>query len=386
MIDSSSSMADLVAAGKSKWRAVVSALEAFTNDPASAGLGVALQYFPLTSAGLPATCTASSQCGAAGPCMLSICDVSSSSVFPCDTSADCPRRAACMRVGQCQNDSNVLCTPGTDCGADPSGFPLGPCMPMTSSTCLAGDSCAVQDYATPAVAFASLPGSTGAVAASLAAHQPQGNTPTAAALAGVIQGAQAYGAAHPSHTVAAILATDGIPDECTPSDIPGIAALAAAGVAGSPAVKTFAIGVFAPSDVASGTQALNLIASRGGTGTAFIIDSASGTVQQQFSAALTAIRGAALPCQYTLPTPAGGAVPDYGKLNAQYTSGSGAVIELPNVKSASRCGAGGGWFYDVDPASGTPTALILCPASCSAVSGDPGGRVDVVLGCQTITI
>ena len=43
----------------------------------------------------------------------------------------------------------------------------------------------------------------------------------------------------------------------------------------------------------------------------------------------------------------------------------------------------GGWYYD-DFAN--PTRIILCPSSCSAISGDSGGRVDVELGCTTFLI
>jgi hypothetical protein len=250
---------------------------------------------------------------------------------------------------------------------------------------VAADSCTVQDYATPAVPIAPLPGVAAAVSASLAAHQPQGNTPTAAALEGAIEEARAHAAANPGHTVAAVLATDGIPDECTPSDIPSIAGIAAAGVAGSPSVETFAIGVFTPDAVASGTSALNQIATSGGTSTAFIINSTSQNVEQQFSAALTAIRGAALPCEYQLPTPSDGGIPDFNKLNVQYTSGAGAVTTVTYVHTKSNCTGAGGWYYDVDPAEGgAPTTILVCPATCAAVKGDAKGRVDVVLGCRTI--
>src|SRR5579872_2707505 len=266
MLDTSGSMDDLVAAGQSKWSSVVTAINAFVNDPASAGIGVGLQYFPLTAAGLPASCTASAQCGAAGPCVLSICTTDPQQVpgvVPCDTAADCKGQPClngpcqCARVGVCHNDHNSLCYPGSNCANDTNNFPLGTCDPLTTSTCMLADSCTVGDYAKAAVPVGALPGVAAAISSSLAAHQPGGNTPTAAALAGAIDGAATYAVAHPGHSVVAVLATDGIPDECTPSDIPTIARFAATGLANSPTVKTFAIGVFTPDDVASGTSALN---------------------------------------------------------------------------------------------------------------------------------
>lgn len=387
MLDTSGSMDDLVAAQKSKWNSVVAAMTAFLNDPASAGIGVGLQYFPLTQAGVPTSCTASSQCGMAGPCFFNACAVTGTAVYPCDTRANCPGNAACMPIGYCQYDHDTICSPtGANCGNDGNNFPLGTCQAFTTSTCIQGDSCNVPDYKTPAVPIALLPGAAAALTASLAAHSPTGNTPTAAALEGAIEQAQAYAFANPGHSVVAVLATDGIPDECTPNDIPTIAMIAAQGLGGTPSIKTFAIGVFTPSDATSGAAAVNQIASSGGTKQAFVINTTSQDVEAQFQAALTSIRGAALPCKYEVPLPEAGGNADYGKINVQYTPGAGAATGLPYVESPARCGTGGGWYYDVDPAEGgTPSAVIVCPTTCTTLQNDSMGRVDVVIGCQTVT-
>ena len=75
MFDSSGSMARLVAANKSKYAAVVDAMNAFLADPASDGIGVGLQFFPLNQAGVPATCTDKAQCPAAtGRCTSRFCN------------------------------------------------------------------------------------------------------------------------------------------------------------------------------------------------------------------------------------------------------------------------------------------------------------------------
>ncbi|MDP9151940.1 MAG: hypothetical protein M3O36_18615 [Myxococcota bacterium] len=382
MIDSSGSMNDLIAAGRSKWSAVVSAMSAFLSDPASAGIGVGLQYFPLTAAGVPATCTSSAQCNASGPCLLRICS-NSAAVVACDVDADC-LGAPCIAVGECALDKNVLCQPGTQCGTDANGFPLGACQALTASSCAAGDSCATQDYATPAVPIATLPGVAARISASLSMHHPNGNTPTSPALQGAIAEARAHALANAGHTVVAVLATDGIPDECVPSDVPGIAALASAGASAMPAVKTFAIGVFTPDAIATGTADLDQIAAAGGTHAAFVINT-NQNVEQQFASALAAIRGASLPCEYGLPTPSGG-VPDFHKLNVQHTSADGSSSTLPYVESPAACGpTSGGWYYDVDPAEGgTPTKILVCPASCGTLKLDVTGRIDVVLGCATV--
>jgi hypothetical protein len=243
----------------------------------------------------------------------------------------------------------------------------------------------VPDYAAPAVPIALLPGVASAISTSLAAHRPNGNTPTSAALQGAINEAESYARANPGHSVVAVLATDGIPDECTPNTIPAIAGIAASGVGANPSVKTFAIGVFTPNDVASGTAALNQIASSGGSGQAFIINTTSQNVEQQFISALNSIRGAALPCQYVLPVPSVG-TPDFKRVNVQFTTGSGAAATLPYVEAPANCDPSkGGWYYDTDPAEGgTPKAILVCPSTCTTLKGDAKGRVDVVLGCQTV--
>jgi hypothetical protein len=391
MIDTSGSMDDLVAPLKSKWDSVSAAMTAFVQDPASAGIGVGLQYFPLTQKGLPASCTASSQCGADGPCFFKACDFNvETSVIPCDSSADCPLHEACNPIGNCRNDHNTVCPMGVGpCGSDANNFDLGNCDNLTTSTCVGGDSCTAADYATPAVPIGLLPTSAATLTASLAARTPGGNTPTVAALQGAINLTKTFATANPSHAVVAVLATDGIPDECTSQSteaaaVTEVAQVAAAGLGGTPRIKTFAIGVFTPDAIASGTSALNQVATAGGTTKAFIINSTA-NVEQQFTAALTAIRGASLPCQYEVPLPESG-TPDFGLVNVEYTSGAGVASAVPYVETAARCGTSGGWYYDIDPSQGAaPSAIFVCPTTCSTLTTDAKGRIDVVIGCSTLT-
>jgi hypothetical protein len=395
----------LVAPMLSKWQAVTTAVKTFLNDPKSAGLGIGVQYFPKTAPGVPASCTSSAQCGAAGPCLLNFCD-GVPQVIACNTYMDCPvfctapRRCFyynCVPAGVCANNHSFYCAPGTPCSPDPNGFALGACQALTSSSCVAGEDCASADYAAPAVPIAALPGAAVAINASLGMHQPQGETPTQSALTGVIGGAKAYAAAHPGDTVVVVLATDGQPNEiagpgnqCTAPASPQaantqVAQVAAAALAGTPSIKTFGIGVFTPDDITSGTATLDQLAMAGGTGQPFIIGTANNNnVEQQFLAALTAIRGASLPCNYAVPTPQAG-TPDYFKINVSYTSGAGTTTTIPYVESAGACDpTQGGWYYNSDPAEGgTPSSINVCPNSCTTLKGDAGGRVDIVLGCQT---
>jgi hypothetical protein len=71
-------------------------------------------------------------------------------------------------------------------------------------------------------------------------------------------------------------------------------------------------------------------------------------------------------------------------VNVQFTSGAGQTVTIGNVHDKTACDARqGGWYYDVDPATGTPQTISICDTSCAQVRGDPAGRVDVLVGCKT---
>jgi hypothetical protein len=386
MLDSSGSMTDTTGAngsGPTKWSAVTQALTAFFADPQSAGLGVGLQHFPLTAAGVPASCTSSQQCpGSTGPCLLKVCS-GLSSIVPCSKNSDCFAQGSvsCVALGQCGNE---YCAPAN--GSLCSGNNL-PCNPVTTSFCINQDSCTTGDYATPAVEIAALNGASAQLDSAISAWMPGGSTPTAPALSGAIEHAKTWAQNNPTHTVVVVLATDGLPTECTPQDIPTIAQLAAQGAAGSPAIKTFAIGVFAPADITMGAQGnLDQIAAAGGTTKAFIVDT-SQNVESQFLAALNAIRGTKLACEYQVPAPGDAGMLDYLKVNVEFTPpGATTPTTIGYVGSAANCDpTAGGWYYDVDPMmGGTPTKIIMCPATCTTFGSVNGGQIDIRVGCKTV--
>lgn len=387
MLDKSGSMTDKTGfngSGPSKWDAVTAALKSFFDDPGSSGLGVGLQFFPSNIPGVPDTCSSNAECGAGGPCLLQACqdDLQNGLITPCVTDSDCDFFDACVPLGQCQNDGSYVCIykqPEVNCGGN-----LGKCKPMVESICLNKDTCAAGDYADPAVEITALNGAAGALGAAIDARSPGGATPTAPALDGAIQHAQAWAGAHPDHKVVTVLATDGFPTECSPTDIPTIAGLAQAGVNGTPSIPTFVIGVFSPND--AGAQGnLDTIAQEGGTTSAFFITD-NQDVTQAFLEALREIRGKTLACEYQIPAPPGGSDLDYHKVNVQYTpSGGGAPETLFYVGKAASCDATtGGWYYDEDPDAGqTPTKILMCPATCDQLEG-VGGKVDIEFGCDTV--
>ncbi len=317
MLDDSGSMSEPVAGGGTRWAAVTTALKGFINDPSNAALGVGIQYFPLGPPVCPPFCTTNADCGNYGPCAVFFC-------------------VGCLVAG--------------------------------------GDSCVVADYATPAVEIATLNNvQVNKLVTSINMNGPTNNTPTGPALAGAIQHAKDWAMTHPSHEVVVVLASDGVPTECSPVDIPSIANIAAAGVNGSPSINTFVIGV------GDAVADLNALAVGGGTGSAFFVDT-NANVVQQFEAALNAIQNSALGCEYTIPVPQMGML-DYNKVNVQYTPGNGAPKLITNVMNAAACDPNtGGWYYDNNAA---PTKIILCAKTCTPVQADPMGKIDILLGCAT---
>lgn len=231
--------------------------------------------------------------------------------------------------------------------------------------------CGVFSYANPEVPIGMLPGHAGAVTGSLGMQFPEGGTPTLPALTAMLQYMAGVASAHPDHAAAVVLATDGEPTECgILNNVAGVAAVASSYAQGSPPVRTFVIGV------GSSLFSLNSIASAGGTGQAFIIDTAQ-DVTQQFVDALKIIQSS-VACQLQIPVPTQG-TPDFDKVNVQYTPLGGTPVVVPRV-DPSACGGAEGWFYD-DPSN--PSKIILCPTTCDTVRNQDQVTIEIVLGCET---
>jgi hypothetical protein len=384
MMDSSGSMDSTTSAGQTKWNAVGGALMSFLTDPMSAGLGVGIQYFPQVVGGVNDTCQTNGDCGSYGPCgVITTCsNPRNGMVTFCESNADCAGQGTCVQLGTCGPANNqIACAPaGNTCSNN------YPCNGLPGY-CNARDKCDVGSYATPAVEVAPLPGVEQAIQNSFGQHKPDGLTPTSAALSGAISHARVLAAANPTHKVAVLLATDGEPDECTPSDITGVANIAAGGLSGTPSIATYVIGVFGPSDEADAQANLNTLASAGGTGQAFIINT-SGDVTQSFISALNSVRSSGLACEYMVPQPPpdGGAL-DYFSVNVVFTPTGGQPVTIGNVKNRASCSATqGGWYYDVDPSTGgTPKTISICDATCNGLK-NAAGRVDILLGCKTVYV
>ena len=380
MVDSSGSMTEKTAAGGTKWAAVQSAMGAFFNDPMSAGISVGVQYFPLIQPNVGTTCASNANCGNFGPCDLyrTCFGIGTTQIVLCTANSDCRTGESCVQLGQCPLSGGSCAPLGVYC-------PLGDlCVPY-DGYCHGRDRCDVASYSAPAVPFATLPGAAAALTASLTARQPDGRTPTGPALTGAVQAARARAVATPDHKIAVVLVTDGLPTECTPLDIPAIAAVASGGATGAPAVPTFVIGVFGPDEAAMAQPNLDALAGGGGTGTAVVIDT-SQDVTKALQAALNRIRTMAVACSFQIPQATTGAI-DFHKVNVQVSGAGGTASTIGHVNGKASCDpTRGGWYYDVDPATGQPSTIIACDATCTQLRTDATARIDIVLGCQTIVI
>jgi hypothetical protein len=375
MYDQSGSMNDRTASGLTKWDAVKSAFTAFLSEPASAGIGIGLQYFALVRPGVPSTCSVEADCKGFGPCSApKACDkesLAAGRTVACTSTADCKSGGRCVEFGVCQLRQTHGCFSSTGCGA------FGPCVAIPR-TCARRESCDVADYAKAEIPIAPLPGARDALVRSLAAHAPETATPTGPALEGAIEHATKWASAHPDHTVGVVLVTDGIPTTCSPVDIPSIASIAERGLQAG--VRTYVIGVLGEGDGPAGAN-LDRIARAGGSSAAYLVSTAA-DVTGDFAAALQRIRGTALACQYDLPASASA---DWFAVNVKITDPMGKTSVVPYVDGGD-CSGGGGWSYDVDPARGTPTRISLCASTCAALRASMANQVEVEIGCRTVSV
>jgi hypothetical protein len=232
------------------------------------------------------------------------------------------------------------------------------------------DECDVDGYAAPLVPMTALPNSA-VFDQAFAGTTASGETPTVPALQGALLFAAQTEQKNPGAKVAVVFVTDGEPNGCdsTIDDAADAASLAWSDAGtGTP---TYVVGI-------GKVKSLDAIAKGGGTGQAFIVSTAD--PQQtavDLRAALGAIRGASLGCEYPIPSPPTGQALDFDAVNVVFTPTAGPASTLAYDKD---CGAGAGWRYDD---AQNPTKIVICPDSCAAVGSDTGGSIAVELGCAT---
>jgi hypothetical protein len=392
LVDVSGSMLEIIDGGKTKWDLVRSALMTFFADPRSAGLGIGLQFFPL-----PAPCAQDRDCGTVSGVTLGDCRdrgicappgqaltaAATATATACDSfSNQCPDGTSCIPVRRCSRSHLPCVEAGQPCTAgmadDMCDDPGQRCVPAQA------DGCMPELYSAPALPVGELPGWQDYLGLTLGAVTPGGSTPMAPALAATFPVVRAQAIAHPGRKPILVLATDGFPTGCGPNTIETVAAAIAAGRLSGPALPTYVIGVFSDQELVRSQLALSLLATAGGTVVPYVINQ-SQDLAQKFLAALEQIRGSALACEFSIPQPKGGASLDFAKVNMRFVPGVGMPEDLFYVRSADHCDpARGGWYYDVDPATGAvPTRIRVCEPTCQRFKAETAGMVELQVGCST---
>ena len=393
MVDISGSMGDM-AGNKTKWVTVRDALITFLKDKQSEGLGVGLHFFPPPAK----KCASNMDCGGG---FNSECEQRGVCAAPAQisqTRATCnaaeemtcfsvigPNGLPCTPVGQCAKTGVYCANMGMPCAG---GIADDMCLARPRiCTANAINLCNVGFYSTPTVVFADLPGNESKLTTALMDVVPNGSTPTKPAVEGAMTFLRMRAMADRNRKPVLVLATDGLPQGCNepgnPNSIDAAAAqLTLASMPGPDAVNSYVIGVFTANELAQATLALNQLATAGGTGMPFVL-TAGQDLGQRFIDALNAIRGKALGCEFQIPNPSMGVI-DYKKVNVRFNGAAGAE-DLVYVGSADKCDPNrGGWYYDVDPASGMkPSRVRLCEATCNKVKGNTTARVELLFGCVT---
>jgi hypothetical protein len=395
LVDSSSSMATAGAGTTvSKYNLVKQAMIAFSLDPASAGLGLGLQFFPQPGSG--SRCASDADCGGATnssmpPCQpVSACAqaLAGGTFRGCSPNRACPAGDSCVPLGRCARSLADCTAIGQPC---PGGVADDTCMGLgkacESST---GERrlCTPDGYVEVAAPIAPLPApGQRLIARGLGDRSPGGDTPLRPAVEGSLMHLRAHLAGKPGRKGALVLASDGVPSPgCPGNTIAATSALLAAARMATPPVPTYVIGVYLPAE-AQARADIDSLASAGGGAPAFVI-APNEDLGKKFLDTLAQIRGQALPCELTIPAERPGALAiDFGKVNVRWKGAAGEEDVL-YTGGPTRCDRVlGGWHYDVDPATGArPTRIVACEATCRRWKAEPTASVDLRFGCQTRVI
>jgi hypothetical protein len=89
-----------------------------------------------------------------------------------------------------------------------------------------------------------------------------------------------------------------------------------------------------------------------------------------------------LACDWQIPPPPTGETFAPGKTNVQLTLDS-KLEQLGKAQTATDCGTRDGWYYDDEAA---PKQVVACPSTCARIQAARDANVDVLFGCDTMTI
>ena len=214
---------------------------------------------------------------------------------------------------------------------------------------------------------------------SINAQSVIGATPMYGALKGALDFSKDHLTKNPGEKMIVILTTDGSPNSCSTSpdnqnDINFIAGLAAH-YYNQYDVATYTIGLTGSQEAEVKSIALNA------GGAAFFLGGSS-NVSQDLIAAMKAISGSIIACEYSVPTQTEAGVVDPNEVNVEFTDGSGGKKTFYKVDDPSKC-VPDGWYYEYD-ASNKPVSIKLCPQACTEVQNDGKSKITILLGCASI--
>lgn len=306
-----------------RWDGAVSALSTFFADENSAGIGVAMDFFPLV----------------AGPGAGDGC-ASGATFVPPSASSD----AVCASTA-CAN----------------------PLVPLGILT----------DQPSPLDAHEQLLLNTISTAPVSPPNAATAITPSLPALQGALDWAMAHQLASPEETFIVVFVTDGQPSSClepgdsfgdTPATDAALVNLSAHAFE-STGVRTYTVGI-----EGANIDVLDRIAAAGGSTEAFVIDGANAPeISNGLASALAEISTQEIECSFPITV-----AQDLDPSAAQVVYRSETASTTLNRREDA-AGCGQGWYYnDV----GNPTDVILCPDTCATVQADPVASVQVNVPCS----
>jgi hypothetical protein len=204
------------------------------------------------------------------------------------------------------------------------------------------------------------------------------STPSYPALKGALEWAKAEQLAKPNETFIVVFVTDGEPSTClvsgdsfgnTPRTNAALVDLAKDAYDSS-GVRTYTLGM-----EGSSVTILDQIAAAGGTTKSFVVGGSNATdISTALTAALDAISGESASC--TLPYTASDDA-DPASAVVTYTSGT-STTTITKRSGLTACDSSGGWYYNN---AANPTQVILCPSTCTTVQADSAASVKLDVPC-----
>lgn len=325
MYDQSGSMTDSTPAG-TKWNAIKAALTGFVNSPASAGIGVGIQYFPST----PPACT-----------------VQSSTCF-------CIPFLGCVPLG------------GGSCNASDYATPDVPIEPLPA---VAPKIIASVGAHSPGGGTPTTPALTGALQYARAWAAAHTDRKTVVVLA--TDGDPSFCSGNTVQDVANVAQAGFTATPSVETFVVGV---------GSSLTSLNAIAAQGGSG-----QALIVDATSGDPTQQFL--DAMNKIRETITKTTThtethtETHSAPVPCEWLIPPSPDGQTFDKTKVNVEFASGAAAAQRIGAIASEADCAnVANGWHYD-DPAK--PTKVLVCPQTCTMIQGTAEAQVNVVFGCAT---